>query len=185
MSIAAAPLVPVLAPKMLTPPTVAWVTRTELCWPVALPPTLTVPVKPEAEDGLRNKVPAPVFSMLPEPDRMPVRLKLPTPAVLTPPTLRKVVAAVPCEIRVPDNVSVPLTLLMRLLRKVTGDKGLTAEVKVPESVLFPMLRMAEARSPIEPRPSKLMFLANSKPAADPSRTNEPAPKEYRLPLEGT
>ena len=88
----------------------------ELCAPAALAPTLTVPVKPVAKEGLRNKVPPPDFSMLPEPDRMPVRLKLPTPAVLSPPSDKKVVPVVPCETSVPDNVSVPLTLLMRLLR---------------------------------------------------------------------
>ena len=168
-------VVPVLAPKMLTPPTLAWVTRTELCWPVALPPTLIVPVKPETDEGFRNKTPAPDFSMLPEPERVPVRLKLPTPAVLTPPKLTKVVAAVPWLTMVPDSVSVPSTLLMRLLRKVAGESGLTAEVKMPDNSLFPKLKIAEERSPRGPRPSKLMLRASVNPAVLPSSTSEPPP----------
>ena len=173
-------VVPVLAPN-----TPVEVTRMELCAPVALPPTLTVPVKPVAKEGLRNNAPPPVFSMLPEPDRMPVRLKLPTPAVLTPPKLRKVVAVVPCEIRVPESVSVPLTLVMRLLRGVAGESALTAEVKVPESVLFPMLRMAEERSPKGPRPSKSILRVSAKPATKPSSTKEPPPFPRRPVLDGT
>ena len=104
-------VVPVLAPN-----TPVEVTRTELCWLVALPPTLIVPVKPVAKEGLRNRMPAPDFSTLPDPDRTPVRLKLPTPVALTPPSETKVLAAVPCEVRVPVSESVPLTLLIRLLR---------------------------------------------------------------------
>ena len=68
---------------------------------------------------------------------------------------------------------VPLTLLMRLLREVTGDCRLEAEVMTPDNVLSPMLRMAEERSPSGPRPSKLMSREKTNPPAVPSKTNAP------------
>ena len=111
--------------------------------------------------------------MLPVPDNTPDKLKSPTPAEFTPPKAMKVPAF--WEMTVPDKVSVPFTLVIRVLRKVAGDSGLTADVNVPERLLFPILRMAADRSPTGPRPSKSILRANSKPAVLPSSTNAPPP----------
>ena len=141
-------------------------------------------MKPLALEGFRKSVPAPDFSMLPGPVSTPVRSKLPTTDELIPPKVRKVAPGVPVPLTVPERIRVPLTLLIRLLRMVEGVSGLTPEVRVPDSVLFPKLNMAAPRSPMGPRPSKLTERENVKPPAVPSRTSDPPPNPMRLPFDG-
>ena len=116
-----------------------------------------------------------------------MRLKSPIPAEFTPPRLTKVVAEVPPAFRVPESVNVPFTLLIRLLRKLAvgeSGSGLTAEDRIPESVLLPRLKIADPRSPTGPRPSKFTSRVKVIAPAVPSNTSDPPPNPIRLVFKG-